>query len=191
MSLKFFRDTRAQRAVSVLTGIPVKKNVAMTGEVTLRGRVLPIGGLKEKSVAAHRYGIRHVIIPGALPNALVGLRIAIGVSVIMLVVSEQKFGISEYAGKWIVDFVTEDFSDIAPLPPKRRTRKTSCGRGCAQPVLHQAGGQREEIAFAGHEFDDALGDERRRFHLAAQGREQNERRSRGELAERSLQRSAA
>ncbi len=49
--------------VSVLTGIPVKRNVAMTGEVTLRGRVLPIGGLKEKLLAAHRGGIETVLIP--------------------------------------------------------------------------------------------------------------------------------
>ena len=49
--------------VSVLTGIPVKKNVAMTGEVTLRGRVLPIGGLKEKLLAALRGGITTVLIP--------------------------------------------------------------------------------------------------------------------------------
>ena len=49
--------------VSVLTGIPVRAEVAMTGEITLRGQVLPIGGLKEKLLAAHRGGIKTIIIP--------------------------------------------------------------------------------------------------------------------------------
>jgi len=53
----------ATTIVSVLTGIPVHKSVAMTGEVTLRGRVLPIGGLKEKLLAALRGGIKTVLIP--------------------------------------------------------------------------------------------------------------------------------
>ena len=55
--------TLATALVSALTGLPCDKNVAMTGEITLRGRVLPIGGLKEKSLAAYRAGIRTIVIP--------------------------------------------------------------------------------------------------------------------------------
>ncbi len=53
----------ATSIISVITGIPVRRDVAMTGEVTLRGRALPIGGLKEKLLAALRAGITTVVIP--------------------------------------------------------------------------------------------------------------------------------
>ena len=55
--------TLAVSIISLLTGIPVRSNYAMTGEITLRGKILPVGGIKEKIIAAHRYGITNVLIP--------------------------------------------------------------------------------------------------------------------------------
>ncbi|MDP7114397.1 MAG: S16 family serine protease, partial [Myxococcota bacterium] len=65
--------------VSLLTGRQVRDDMAMTGEITLRGKVLPVGGIKEKVLAARRAGIHHVVMPGAnekdlldIPEALRG-----------------------------------------------------------------------------------------------------------------------
>jgi ATP-dependent Lon protease len=55
--------TLAVAIISLLTGIPVKSAYAMTGEITLRGKILQVGGIKEKVIAAHRYGIANILIP--------------------------------------------------------------------------------------------------------------------------------
>ena len=56
--------------MSLLTGIAVDSNISMTGEITLRGKVLPIGGLREKVIGAHRAGIRKIFLPKDNENDL-------------------------------------------------------------------------------------------------------------------------
>jgi len=63
--------TMAAALVSVLTGRKIRKHVAMTGEITLRGKVLPVGGVRDKVLAAHRAGSTCVIIPAANENDLI------------------------------------------------------------------------------------------------------------------------
>src|SRR5258705_13870131 len=70
--------TMATAMASALTRAPIRKNVAMTGEITLRGRVLPIGGVKEQLLAPHRFGIETIIMSNdnkkALPEGAEGVR---------------------------------------------------------------------------------------------------------------------
>ena len=93
--------------VSALTKVPVRSEVAMTGEITLRGRVLPIGGLKEKLLAAHRGGITTVIIPEENRKDLVDLPENITGS------------LDIHAVKWIDEVL--DLALERPLGPKAAT----------------------------------------------------------------------
>ena len=106
--------------LSALTGIPVRRTVAMTGEITLRGRVLPIGGLKEKLLAAHRSGIETVLIPREnekdlkeIPdNVKRGLKV-VSVSSVDEVVH---FALSEAPTP--VEWSDEHVEDVNPIPPE-------------------------------------------------------------------------
>jgi ATP-dependent Lon protease len=96
--------------VSGLTGIPVRADVAMTGEITLRGEVLPIGGLKEKLLAAHRGGIKTVVIPEENKKDLADMPLVI------------KKGLDIRPVKWI-DEVLEIALESPPVPAKNSKAK--------------------------------------------------------------------
>jgi len=98
--------------VSALTGIPVRGDVAMTGEITLRGEVLPIGGLKEKLLAAHRGGIKTVLIPEENEKDLVEIPDAI------------KGELDIKPVKWI-DQVLETALEQLPVPAENKAKETS------------------------------------------------------------------
>jgi ATP-dependent Lon protease len=109
--------------VSALTGIPVKADVAMTGEITLRGEVLPIGGLKEKLLAAHRGGIKTVIIPDENKKDLVEMP------------KNVKEGLDIRPVKWIDEVFDlaltrrpEPVEVVAEQPAKSRTAKKRSAR---------------------------------------------------------------
>ncbi|KPQ30283.1 MAG: endopeptidase La [Marinobacter excellens HL-55] len=114
--------------VSALTKIPVRADVAMTGEITLRGRVLPIGGLKEKLLAAHRGGIKTVIIPDE------------NVRDLKEIPENIKESLEIIPAKWI-----DEVLDVAlAYPPEPRTADTT-EKGTSSKASDDAGDAAERI----------------------------------------------
>ncbi|MGE0179155.1 MAG: endopeptidase La [Sphingomonas sp.] len=103
--------------ISTLTGIPVRRDVAMTGEVTLRGRVLPIGGLKEKLLAALRGGIAKVLIPAENEKDLADIPANIRESLEIVVVAHVDEVLGEALADPVVPIEWNDDDEIAALPP--------------------------------------------------------------------------
>jgi len=103
--------------VSVLTGIPIRKDLAMTGEITLRGRVLPIGGLKEKLLAALRSGIKTVLIPqeNAKDLAEVPENVKSGLEIIPVSTVDQVLALALTSPVTPIEWSEED--DAAAAPP--------------------------------------------------------------------------
>jgi ATP-dependent Lon protease len=106
----------ATSIVSVLTGIPTQRDVAMTGEVTLRGRVLPIGGLKEKLLAALRGGIKKVLIPEDNAKDLVDLPKSVKEGMEIIPVARMEQVLQHALTRQPVPIVWEE--DLSALRPK-------------------------------------------------------------------------
>jgi ATP-dependent Lon protease len=108
----------ATSIVSVLTGIPVRRDVAMTGEITLRGRVLPIGGLKEKLLAALRAGIKTVFIPKDNEKDLAEIPDNVKNNLVLIPVSDVDEVIAKALVRAPVAIEWEEPPDIQPVPPQ-------------------------------------------------------------------------
>ena len=106
----------ATSIVSVLTGIPTNRDVAMTGEVTLRGRVLPIGGLKEKLLAALRGGIKKVLIPEENAKDLIDLPKSVRDGLEIVPVARMEQVLQHALTRQPVPIVWEE--DLKAVPPK-------------------------------------------------------------------------
>ncbi|HKR25350.1 MAG TPA: endopeptidase La [Allosphingosinicella sp.] len=103
--------------ISTLTGIPVRRDVAMTGEVTLRGRVLPIGGLKEKLLAALRGGITKVLIPAENEKDLAEIPANIKEGLELVIVSHVDEVLGQAFATPVVPIEWTEADDLAALPP--------------------------------------------------------------------------
>ena len=114
--------------ISALTGIPVRRDVAMTGEISLRGRVMPIGGLREKTMAALRIGIHDVIIPSENEKDL-----------------EEIDPLVRRALNFIATDHVDKILDVAlvrrpePLPEKEKTEKAADAQTLLLPELEDRG----------------------------------------------------
>ena len=104
--------------ISVMTGIPVRRDVAMTGEITLRGRVLPIGGLKEKLLAALRAGIKTVFIPKDNEKDLAEIPDNVKDNLELIPVSDVDEVIAKALARPPEAIEWEEPADIPPVPPQ-------------------------------------------------------------------------
>ncbi|HMC92766.1 MAG TPA: S16 family serine protease, partial [Allosphingosinicella sp.] len=102
--------------ISTLTGIPVRRDVAMTGEVTLRGRVLPIGGLKEKLLAALRGGIKTVLIPAENEKDLVEIPATIRDGLEIVPVAHVDEALRRALATPVVPIDWSEADDLAAVP---------------------------------------------------------------------------
>jgi ATP-dependent Lon protease len=103
--------------VSTFTGIPIRRDVAMTGEVTLRGRVLPIGGLKEKLLAALRGGIKTVLIPHENEKDLIEIpaQITSGLEIVPVKHVDEVLALALTSPVVPIEWTEAD--ELAALPP--------------------------------------------------------------------------
>ena len=115
--------------VSTLTGVPVRKDVAMTGEVTLRGRVLPIGGLKEKLLAAQRGNIRTVLIPEENQKDLAEIPASVTDSLEIIAVRHVDEVLERALAAPLTSIEWTEADDLAVLPP-------AAGAGEGEPLRH-------------------------------------------------------
>ena len=102
--------------ISTLTGLPVRRDVAMTGEVTLRGRVLPIGGLKEKLLAALRGGISKVLIPAENEKDLAEIPATIKEGLEIVPVSHVDEALNHALATPVVPIEWTDDEDLSAIP---------------------------------------------------------------------------
>ena len=111
--------------VSALTNIPVRADVAMTGEITLRGEVLPIGGLKEKLLAALRGGIKHVLIPKDnvkdLEEIPQNVKDGLEIHAVQWIDEVFEHGLEYQPQPFAADALSENAISVQPAPKKRRS----------------------------------------------------------------------
>ncbi len=107
--------------LSALTGIPVKCSVAMTGEITLRGRVLPIGGLKEKLLAAHRGGIKTVLIPKDNEKDLADIpdNVKEGIDIIPVSSVDEVIAVALVEAPTPIEWTDQDAADLDKVPDSK------------------------------------------------------------------------
>ena len=125
--------TMATTIVSALLRIPIRKDVAMTGEVTLRGRVLPIGGLKEKALAAHRGGIKTILIPKENEKDLAEIpkKILIELKIVLVEHMDQvlKNALAVEDPESLFKGKPEGSPTIEPVPPQKALYGALSGAG--------------------------------------------------------------
>jgi ATP-dependent Lon protease len=137
--------TMATAMVSALTGIPVRKDVAMTGEITLRGRVLPIGGLKSKILAAHLSGAGMVILPRKNEKDLrdipeeIRKQVKLVLAESMAEVLEAALRRAPKALKAETPRVVEGGGELPKPEPQPRVRRSNFPPSDQPPVVVQSG----------------------------------------------------